>query len=127
MEIKVTGLEREEDAQVVARTIATSPLVKTALAGGDPNWGRILAAAGRAGVYFDQSSVNLWIRNFDNPRLQLVRQGIPTGYDESEAAALFNRPEIHIHLDLGNGPVEVTVWTCDLTHDYVTINADYRT
>jgi glutamate N-acetyltransferase/amino-acid N-acetyltransferase len=127
VEIKVTGLDREEDAQAVARTIATSPLVKTALAGGDPNWGRILAAAGRAGVYFDQSSVNLWIRNIDNPRLQLVRQGIPTGYAENEAAVLFNRPEIHIHLDLGSGPAEVTVWTCDLTHDYVTINADYRT
>ncbi len=127
VEIKVTGLDREEDAQVVARTIATSPLVKTALAGGDPNWGRILAAAGRAGVYFDQSAINLWIGNLDNPSLQLVRQGIPTGYAESKAAALFKRPEIVIHLDLGNGPAEVTVWTCDLTHEYVTINADYRT
>ncbi|MGB3714496.1 MAG: bifunctional glutamate N-acetyltransferase/amino-acid acetyltransferase ArgJ [Candidatus Promineifilaceae bacterium] len=127
VEIRVSGLESEEDAQAVARTIATSPLVKTALAGGDPNWGRILAAAGRAGVSFDQRSVKLWIRNFDKPRLQLVHQGIPTEFAEIEALAIFNEPEIHIHLDLGKGPAEVTVWTCDLTHDYVTINADYRT
>ncbi len=127
VEIKITGSESEEAAQAVARTIATSPLVKTALAGSDPNWGRILAAAGRAGVPFDQRLVSLWIRNFDNPRLQLVHRGIPTGYAENEAVAIFTRPEIHIHLDLGKGPAEVTVWTCDLTHDYVTINADYRT
>lgn len=127
VEIKITGLEDEEDARAVARTIATSPLVKTALAGSDPNWGRILAAAGRAGVFFDQGLVSLWIRNFDKPRLQLVHQGIPTEYAENEAAAIFSRPEINIHLDLGKGPAEVTVWTCDLTHNYVTINADYRT
>jgi len=127
VEIKVTGLESDAHAQAVARTIATSPLVKTALAGSDPNWGRILAAAGRAGVSFDQGLVSLWIRNFDKQRLQLVHQGIPTEYAESEAAAIFSRPEINIHLDLGKGPAEVTVWTCDLTHNYVTINADYRT
>jgi glutamate N-acetyltransferase/amino-acid N-acetyltransferase len=127
VEIKVTGLESEEDAQAVARTIATSPLVKTALAGSDPNWGRILAAAGRAGVSFDQRTVNLWIGNFDRQRLQLVHKGMPTGYAELEAGALFNGSEIYIHLDLGKGLAEVTVWTCDLTHDYVTINADYRT
>ncbi len=127
VEIRVTGLAHEEDAQTVARTIATSPLVKTALAGGDPNWGRILAAAGRAGVSFDQRSIDLWIRNGDNPGLQLVNRGIPTEYAENEAAAVFNKPEIHIHLGLGQGSADVTVWTCDLTHDYVTINADYRT
>ena len=127
VEIEVAGLAREEEAQAVARTIATSPLVKTALAGGDPNWGRILAAAGRAGICFDQREVNLWIRNSKDPRLQLVSQGMPTGYDENEAAAIFNMSEIHIQLDLGRGSAEVVVWTCDLTHDYVTINADYRT
>lgn len=125
--LKVTGLESEEDAQAVARTIATSPLVKTALAGSDPNWGRILAAAGRAGVSFDQGMVSLWIRNSIEPGLQLVHQGIPTEYAENDAAAIFKEPEIHIHLDLGEGPADVTVWTCDLTHNYVTINTDYRT
>lgn len=125
--IWVTGAADARAAHAVAETIATSPLVKTALAGSDPNWGRILAAAGRAGVSLDQSSLALWIANSDQARLQLVAGGSPTGYAELEAAAIFARPEIHIQLDLGQGEAEDTMWTTDLTHDYVTINADYRT
>jgi glutamate N-acetyltransferase/amino-acid N-acetyltransferase len=126
--IQVTGAADAAQAHIIAQTIATSPLVKTALAGGDPNWGRILAAAGRAGVAFDQNCVALWIgRSIETP-LQLVAQGAPTAYNEVEAAAIFAQPEIAIHLDLGGrGQGEATVWTCDLTHEYVTINADYRT
>lgn len=127
VEIHVSGAHDVEAAHAVAETVATSPLVKTALAGGDPNWGRILAAAGRAGVLLDQSKLALAIANPGQLSLQLVQAGSPTAYLESEAAAIFARPEILIQLDLGQGPAEDTMWTADLSHDYVTINADYRT
>ena len=102
-------------------------LVKTAFAGGDPNWGRIMMATGRSGVELDQSRLALWIGLAGEPPLQLVRDGTPTGYAEAEAAAIFARPEFTVHVDLGNGAAEALMWTTDLTHDYVTINADYRT
>lgn len=127
VEIQVTGASEAAEAKAIAGTIATSPLVKTALAGSDPNWGRILAAAGRAGVSFDQGQVALWVGNPGERELQIVAQGTPTDYLEEEAAAIFARPEINIHLDLGQGEAGATMWTTDLTHDYVTINADYRT
>jgi glutamate N-acetyltransferase/amino-acid N-acetyltransferase len=125
--LHVTGAASEPAAHAVAETVATSPLVKTALAGGDANWGRILAAAGRAGVPLDQGRLALWIANPERQLLQLVDGGSPTGYDEDEAAAIFGRREILIRLDLSQGEAEDTMWTTDLTHDYVTINADYRT
>lgn len=125
--IQVSGLESDDAAHQVANTIATSPLVKTALAGSDANWGRILAAAGRAGVPFEQSKSELWVANPGGRQLQLVNEGTPTDYEESEAAAIFAEQDIDIHLQLGNGDGQATVWTCDLSHDYVTINADYRT
>ncbi len=125
--IRVSGARDVGQAHLVASTIATSPLVKTALAGGDPNWGRILAAAGRAGVAFDQNRIALWVGNPYQKQLQLVSNGTPTHYAEEEAGAIFTRPEIDIHLDLAQGQAEATVWTGDLTHEYVTINADYRT
>ena len=127
VEIVVSGAETAVDAHTVANTIATSPLVKTAFAGGDANWGRILAAAGRAGVPFDQYRTQLWVGVQHTDELQLVSQGTPTDYLEREAAAIFNQPEFKIRLDLGRGDAHETVWTCDLSHDYVAINADYRT
>ncbi|MBK6709712.1 MAG: bifunctional glutamate N-acetyltransferase/amino-acid acetyltransferase ArgJ [Chloroflexi bacterium] len=127
VEIVVSGAETAVDAHTVANTIATSPLVKTAFAGGDANWGRILAAAGRAGVPFDQYQTQLWVGVQHTDELQLVSQGTPTDYQEREAAAIFNQPEFKIRLDLGRGDAHETVWTCDLSHDYVAINADYRT
>lgn len=126
VQIKVTGAPDETQARAVAETIATSPLVKTALAGSDPNWGRILAAAGRAGVPFDQNRLALWIGNPAGQPLQLVEQGTPNGYLEQNAAAIFSDKEIEICLDLGTGGAQSIMWTCDLTHDYVSINADYR-
>ncbi|MBK6327385.1 MAG: bifunctional glutamate N-acetyltransferase/amino-acid acetyltransferase ArgJ [Chloroflexi bacterium] len=127
VEIVVSGAETAVDAHTIANTIATSPLVKTAFAGGDANWGRILAAAGRAGVPFDQYQTQLWVGVQHTDELQLVSQGTPTDYLEREAAAIFNQPEFKIRLDLGRGDAHETVWTCDLSHDYVAINADYRT
>lgn len=125
--VHVTGARTESDARRVANTIATSPLVKTAFAGGDPNWGRILAATGRSGVDLDQSRLALWIGVGDEPPLQIVRDGTPTNFVEADAAAVFAQPAFTVRVDLGDGSAETVLWTTDLTHDYVTINADYRT
>ena len=141
--LHVSGAASDEAAHRVAETIATSPLVKTAFAGSDANWGRILAAAGRAGVSFDQRRVGLWIGRetvdsnrysvpgeqllVDNEVVQLVAEGTPTNYAEADAAAIFAGAEFVVWLDLGGGNGRSTLWTTDLSHDYVSINADYRT
>ncbi|MFT5195775.1 MAG: glutamate N-acetyltransferase/amino-acid N-acetyltransferase [Candidatus Promineifilaceae bacterium] len=126
-EIVVSGAQSKADAHTVANTIAVSPLVKTALAGSDANWGRIMMAAGRAGVQFDQYATTLKIGNDGENWLTLTENGLPADYAESDAAAIFAEKDIHIWLDLAEGKAMEKVWTCDLTHGYVTINADYRT
>lgn len=127
VELRVGGAETDEAAKAVASTIATSPLVKTALAGGDPNWGRILAAAGRAGIAIDSSKVSLAIWSLPSSEpVTLVRDGCRTAYEEAEAAAVFREREFCIELQLGTGTGRATMWTTDLTSDYVRINADYR-
>ncbi len=125
--VRVSGARTPAEARRVADTIATSPLVKTAFAGGDPNWGRIMMATGRSGVELDQARLALWVAMPDAPALQLVREGTPTAYREADAAAVFAQPEFTVHVDLGHGSAEAYLWTTDLTHDYVSINADYRT
>jgi len=127
VEIIVAGAPDVQSAHMVASTISTSPLVKTAFAGSDANWGRILAAAGRAGIAFDQNQVSLSIGVADPDQLNIVAQGTPTSYQEADAAAIFNEPEFKILLDLGAGTGTATMWTSDLSHEYITINADYRT
>lgn len=127
--IEVTGAPDKATAHQIANTIATSPLVKTAFYGSDANWGRILAAAGRAGIVLDQTRLGLWFgegMHLSNA-LQVVSNGTPTGYLEADAAAIFGQEEISVRLDLGLGNASSTVWTCDFSHDYVSINADYRT
>lgn len=111
-----------EAARQVGRTIATSPLVKTALFGRDANWGRVLAAAGRAGVPFDPDKTSLWFGE-----LQVLRDGQPIPFDEDEALRILSEPDVFITLDLGGEPGHATVWTCDFSYEYVTINAEYRT
>lgn len=125
--IEVRGTADDAAAHAIANTIATSPLVKTAFAGSDANWGRILAAAGRAGVAFDQNEVDLWIGADTAVTLQLVASGTLTAYAEADAAAIFAQHDITVQLTVGNGNGRSTVWTSDLTHEYVSINADYRT
>jgi glutamate N-acetyltransferase/amino-acid N-acetyltransferase len=127
VEITVKGAPDDQSAHAVASTIATSPLVKTAFAGSDANWGRILAAAGRAGIPFDQYQVSLSIGVAEPDQLNIVAQGTPTPYQEADAAAIFNEPEFKIMLDLNAGVGKATMWTSDLSHEYITINADYRT
>lgn len=127
--IDVTGAVEAASAQQIARTIANSPLVKTAFYGSDANWGRIMMAAGRAGVEFDQTRLGLWFGAGGSAEngLQVVANGTPTQYAEEQAMAIFQEPELALRLDLGMGTASATVWTCDLSHEYVTINADYRT
>ena len=125
--IRVSGARTQVEAHRVANNIATSPLVKTAFAGSDPNWGRIIAAAGRAGVRFDLQGVALWIAASEADPLQLLERGEPLDYQENEAAHIFSGSDFSVHLDLGCGQAAITVWTGDLTHEYVRINADYRT
>jgi len=124
VEIAVDGGRDEAECRSVAFTVAHSPLVKTALFGGDPNWGRILAAVGRAPVdRLDVDRIDIALGE-----LQLVASGQPVpGYDETRAAAIVTQPEIVIHIGLGRGTAGTRVWTSDLSYDYVRINADYRT
>jgi glutamate N-acetyltransferase/amino-acid N-acetyltransferase len=122
VEIIVRGARSEADALRVADTVANSPLVKTALFGEDANWGRILAAAGRAGVPFDPGGVDLFI----GP-VQIVSKGLGCGRAaEAQAARVLRSAEFAIGLELHAGPAQASVFTCDFSIDYVKINADYR-
>ena len=126
--VHVTGAANEAEAVAVARSIATSALVKTAFYGADPNWGRILCAAGYAGVDLDPDRLALWLLDASGaPAIQLVEEGRPLDYDEPAAIALMQAPEWGARLDLGAGTASTWIWTCDLSHDYVTINGHYRT
>lgn len=122
IEIAVTGAVSLQDARLVASTVSTSPLVKTAVAGFDPNWGRILVAAGRAGAALEESRVSM--------RLQgelIYDRGKALPFDEAAMSKRLEKEEVRIDIDLGLGSASATAWGCDLTTDYVHINADYRT
>ncbi len=130
--IEITGAPDHDAARKIANTIATSPLVKTAFYGGDANWGRIVAAAGRAGVPLHPENVQLWIAPGENVALpaytfQLFDRGIAAEYNEPDALEIMKEPSISVRLDCGAGDGAATVWTCDLSHDYVSINGHYRT
>jgi glutamate N-acetyltransferase/amino-acid N-acetyltransferase len=121
--ISASGAASDADARRAAHTIANSLLVKTAIHGGDPNWGRLLAAAGRAGVAFDAGHASVRI----GP-VVLFKDGVPFDDRAPEAAAYLARTDLDIEVDLGaGGPHSATVWTCDLSAEYVAINAEYRT
>lgn len=120
--VKVMGGKNTEDCAKVAYAVAHSPLVKTAFFASDPNWGRILASVGYAGVDIDQSKVNVSLDEV----LICQRGGLADGYTEAQGQAVMSRPEITVSIDLGQGDCTDTVYTCDLSHEYVSINADYR-
>jgi glutamate N-acetyltransferase/amino-acid N-acetyltransferase len=120
--VHVRGAADHASAAKIAHTIADSPLVKTALFGNDPNWGRVLAAAGRAGVPFDAARISL-----DFVGVPVVRQGQPVPFDLAATVAAMKADEVAIDLTLAEGDAEATVWTCDFSYDYVKINAEYTT
>ncbi len=122
MEITVRGARNEAEAKQVAMSVARSPLVKTAIYGQDANWGRIVCAVGYSGVDLDPERVSVWLGD-----LHLVRDGAPYEIDEERASVILARDEIDITIDLKSGTAEAVVWTCDLSHEYVDINAHYRT
>jgi glutamate N-acetyltransferase / amino-acid N-acetyltransferase len=120
--VTVGGALTEEDAVGVARAVAASALVRTAIAGGDPNWGRILAAMGAGQVGFDPDAVDV---SFG--AVTVCQGGVVAAFDPALAAAALEGDEVDLRIDLHAGPAQATVLTCDLTHGYVTINADYTT
>jgi glutamate N-acetyltransferase/amino-acid N-acetyltransferase len=120
--VKVQGAESKDAARAIARSIANSPLVKTAIAGEDPNWGRIVAAVGKAGEAADRDGLAIWLGD-----ILVAKDGeVAPGYREKDGAAYMKEPEIAITVDVGVGKAAGVVWTCDLTKDYIAINADYR-
>ena len=116
--VDVRGARNASDAERVARAVANSPLVKTALAGGDPNWGRIVCAAGYSGAAVDASKIDVRVNG-----LYLCRHGVHAGFDEEVAKAELDKSELVIRIDLHQGNFDAWVWTCDFTHDYIRINA----
>jgi glutamate N-acetyltransferase / amino-acid N-acetyltransferase len=121
--LRIEGTRNEEEARTLALTVAHSPLVKTALFGQDANWGRILAALGRSGVSFDPDKVDIY---FDH--IQIVKNGISKGpKEEARAGAVLKKRSLTIRIDLHQGSADFQIYTCDLSLDYVRINADYRT
>jgi glutamate N-acetyltransferase / amino-acid N-acetyltransferase len=122
IEIEVRGAKTEAAAKKIAETIATSPLVKTAFAGGDPNWGRVFAAAGRSGIHFDPAKVDITMAG-----VPVLQKGQPLDFNERAASNRLLADHIAIVLHLHAGPATARYWTCDLTAEYVRINASYRT
>lgn len=120
--IDVTGLDTYPDAYRIAKVIAEGPLVKTAITGNDPNWGRIVSAAGYAGVDFDPLAVTLHL----NETL-LYEQGQPVSFHEEAVSKSMQSGEVHIDLKCGDGAERIRFWTCDLTQEYVRLNSEYTT
>ncbi len=120
--VEVTGAASDGDARLVAMSIANSPLVKTAIAGEDPNWGRIVMAVGKSGAKADRDRLSIWF----GPHLVAENGWIAKTYTEDAGASYMKQSELVIRTDLGIGGAKTTVWTCDLTHGYIEINADYR-
>jgi glutamate N-acetyltransferase/amino-acid N-acetyltransferase len=122
VEVQVTGAASDQDAKVHGLAIANSPLVKTAIAGEDPNWGRVVMAIGKSGAAADRDLLSIWFGDV----LVAEKGWVSPDYREEDAARLMKQDEILIRVDLGLGDGKATVWTCDLTHQYIEINADYR-
>jgi len=121
--IDVEGAASEKAAEQIARAIANSPLVKTAIAGSDPNWGRVLCAAGYAGVAFDPSKVDI-----DMQGMAVCRRGLAADFSEDELTRKLDLPDCQIHFAIrGTGRGRARFWTCDFTKQYIEINASYRT
>lgn len=121
IEVTVYGAATEQDARLAAKAIAASSLVKTAVYGNDANWGRIACAAGYSGAQFDPSLVNIFIGD-----VQVAQNGMGLDFDENKASEALRQKKVRIVVDFKSGSGKATAWGCDLTYDYVKINADYR-
>ena len=124
-EVKVVGAESKEQAVTLSKSIVTSSLVKTAICGHDANWGRILCAMGYSGAQFDPEKVDLYFESAAG-KLKIIENGVDTGYSEEEATKILSEKEITAIADIKMGSAAATAWGCDLTHEYININADYR-
>ena len=124
-EVKVTGAATKEQAVVLAKSVITSNLTKAAIFGHDANWGRILCAMGYSGASFDPEKVDLFFESAAG-RLQIIENGVATDYSEEEATRILSEKEVTAVADIKMGEASATAWGCDLTYDYVKINADYR-
>lgn len=124
-EVHVAGADSKENAKILSKSVVTSSLTKAAIYGKDANWGRILCALGYAGVDFDPVKVDISLKSADGV-IEIVKDGIATDYSEDEATKVLSADAVTADIDVHNGVFEATAWGCDLTHDYVTINADYR-
>jgi glutamate N-acetyltransferase/amino-acid N-acetyltransferase len=122
VEVEVTGAASDADARTHALSIANSPLIKTAVAGEDPNWGRVVMAIGKSGAAADRDLLSIRFGDI----LVAENGWVAAGYNEDAGAAYMKQDELKISVDLGLGKGTATVWTCDLTHGYISINADYR-
>jgi len=122
IEVTVSGAPGMAEARLAARTVVSSPLVKAAVYGGDPNWGRVMAAVGRSGVEVVESKIDLYIGN-----ICLVRGGCPLPFNKEEIVAILRSPEVPISLQLNLGTATATAWGCDLSEEYVVINSHYTT
>jgi len=122
VEVQVTGAQSDKDAKIHAMAIANSPLIKTAIAGQDPNWGRVVMAIGKSGAAADRDLLSIWFGDI----LVAEKGWRAEGYTEDAGAAYMKNDSLIIRADIGLGTGTATVWTCDLTHGYIEINADYR-
>ncbi len=121
IEVRIEGAADEKQARAAARTVSASPLVKSAVHGNDPNWGRLLMAVGRSGARIDLGRARVWLGEV------AVYRGKPLPFDEKEASAYLRNEEVLLRVDLGAGAAKATAWGCDLTPAYVHINSDYTT
>jgi glutamate N-acetyltransferase/amino-acid N-acetyltransferase len=124
-EVTVKGAKDVSSAKILAKSVVTSNLTKTAICGHDANWGRILCALGYSGVPFDPEKVDLYFKSAAGT-IQIAKNGTSTGYSEETATKILSESEVTAIADMHMGDAEATAWGCDLTHEYVTINADYR-
>ena len=124
-EVKVVGARSREEAKILSKSVITSSLTKAAIFGHDANWGRILCALGYAGVDFDPEKVDLWFES-KNGKIQIIENGVALDYSEEEATRILTSDAVTAICDMKQGDASATAWGCDLTYDYVKINADYR-
>lgn len=124
-EVKIIGAESKEQAVTLSKSVITSSLTKAAIFGHDANWGRILCAMGYSGAQFDPEKVDLYFESAAG-KLQIIKDGVATDYSEEEATKILSEPEVTAVADIKMGTASATAWGCDLTFDYVKINADYR-